>query len=88
MRINHSRLLSFIVLVMLILSVVGCASNAPSVQPNTAEAQVAVQEQATKTGPFKGMQAPDFKLVDMDGTEWSLSQLKGNSVALVFFTSW
>ncbi len=41
-----------------------------------------------KSGPFKGMEAPDFALKDMSGTEWTLSSLKGSSVALIFFTSW
>lgn len=48
----------------------------------------AAKTQDTESGPFKGMQAPDFTLKDLSGTEWTLSELKGNSVALVFFTSW
>lgn len=43
---------------------------------------------AAKTGPFKGMLAPDFTLKDIEGKEWKLSSLKGNSVAVIFFTSW
>lgn len=39
-------------------------------------------------GPFQEMIAPDFTLKDIDGNEFTLSELKGNSVALVFWTSW
>lgn len=88
MRIIQSRFLAFVVSAMFILSFAGCSSNVPAVQPGSADAPGVVQEQAIKTGPFKAMQAPEFKLMDMAGAEWTLSQLKGNSVALVFFTSW
>lgn len=43
---------------------------------------------ALKTGPFAGMQAPDFTLKDLAGKSVKLSDLRGNSVALIFFTSW
>lgn len=62
----------------------GCAAG-PSKTP---EAPSAPQSAEAKTGPFKGMRAPDFTLKDLDGTSWQLSELKGNSVALIFFTSW
>ncbi len=62
----------------------GCAPEpvkTPSAPPPT-------ESNAGKTGPFQGMQAPDFTLKDIGGTEWQLSELKGSSVALIFFTSW
>ena len=72
----------------------GCASKlqnpaAPSA-PN-AEApssSTSAADNTAKVGPFKGMAAPDFVLKDLDGTAWTLSKLKGTSVALVFFASW
>lgn len=39
-------------------------------------------------GPFKDMIAPDFTLADADGNEITLSSLRGNAVALIFWTSW
>lgn len=75
------------VLVLALLLGVGCGTVEKGASSDTAPDSSA-SEEAVKTGPFKGMVAPDFTLKDLDGTEWTLSQLKGNSVALVFFTSW
>lgn len=74
------------VLILVMLAGTGCtgAPQTPSAPPETAPAA----EETVKVGPFKGMQAPDFTLKDLAGTAWTLSELKGNSVALVFFTSW
>lgn len=88
------RTVSTAALLVLTLVLGGCSAPAqPEVpseqsQPPAAEAPAAGQETEAKIGPFAGMQAPDFTLTDMDGTEWTLSALKGNSVALIFFTSW
>lgn len=89
MRIGKSRLGFALLTALLVMSVAGCASKAPAVASDTAEPQGTVQKtEEAKAGPFKDMRAPDFTLKDLEGTAWKLSELKGGSVALVFFTSW
>lgn len=88
MRIRKSSFAWLLLTATLVLVISGCAPKVPASQPAAPETQGSVQANELKTGPFKDMLAPDFKLMDMAGTEWTLSQLKGSSVALVFFTSW
>ncbi len=78
--------LSVLLIIVVAVTVAGCTPKAQETvsQPGQDPAAPA----AVKTGPFKGMQAPDFVLKDLAGTAWTLSELKGSSVALIFFTSW
>lgn len=76
---RHMGLLMILIIVLAVLT--GCQA-APQ------DTQAPPENGALKTGAFKGMLAPDFTLEDMTGKAWTLSELKGNSVALVFFTSW
>lgn len=76
---RHMGLLMILIIALAVMA--GCQAAPRATQaPPTGE--------APKTGAFKGMLAPDFTLEDMTGKAWTLSELKGNSVALVFFTSW
>jgi len=79
------RMIGLFLIAVLILAIgAGCAPNsvkAPATPPPA-------ESNAGKTGPFQGMQAPDFTLKDIGGAQWQLSELKGSSVALIFFTSW
>lgn len=78
--------LALTALLSLAVTVSGCS--APPKAAVSPEQPAPVSEETVKVGPFAGMQAPDLTLKDLDGTEWTLSALKGNSVALIFFTSW
>lgn len=73
-----------LILILVLAVTAGCQSTPVTPSDTAAPADAS----ATKTGPFKGMQAPDFTLKDMADTSWTLSELKGNAVALIFFTSW
>lgn len=86
---KQKKLVWFLVPVLLAAAIgTGCVSK-PADPPAATEPAAAQGEGAqVKVGPFQGMQAPDFTLKDLSGTQWQLSELKGNSVALVFFTSW
>lgn len=86
--IKTMRIALAMAVIAAVLSGCSAVSQEPPAAPTAEPAQAEAPAAAVKVGPFKGMQAPDFTLKDMEGTEWTLSELKGNSVALVFFTSW
>ena len=93
-------ILSMLLFAMVILA--GCATGqppaaAPPVTPESygpAEPPAAPEEADTPTAPsqnepiVKGMEAPDFTLVDLDGVERSLTDYRGQVVMLNFWASW
>ena len=88
MQKKQTLQLFFVFLILIMALAAGCAPKSPEAVAVPADVQADSGTQELETGPFKDMSAPDFTLRDMEGKEWILSELKGNSVALVFFTSW
>ncbi len=39
-------------------------------------------------GPIEGAYAPDLALTDVNGKEWTLSDMRGKEVLLNFWTTW
>ena len=88
-------LVSVVLLVAIVLA--GCAMGQPPAVAPTATPEPLGPAEPTPTpapapqGPepiVKGMEAPDFTLVDLDGVEHSLSDFRGQVVMLNFWASW
>jgi len=75
--------------VAVMLLAAGCATPGTTVEKQV-EKTVAIDSSSKNlpTGAFQGQQAPDFTLNDLSGKTWKLSDLRGHSVALVFWASW
>ncbi len=93
------KLIAIAIAGLLVLSI-GCAKSEPTSEETGSETTVSnepevveetteeVADAGVKEGPFEGMRAPDFTLNDLEGNEVTLSSLKGQSVALIYWTTW
>lgn len=52
------------------------------------DSAVAAPMQDLPISPVEGARAPDFTLSDLDGQEWTLSELGGSAVMLNFWATW
>lgn len=71
---RENRLSLLFIILLLIGTAAGCESQALS--------------QATLPAPWAGHPAPDFTLTDLEGRQWTLSELQGKPVVLNFWATW
>jgi len=67
---------------------VGRSSNTEKPKVSAAETAGASSTAVVKRGTEVGDLAPDFQLAQLDGSELSLADLRGQGVVLVFWASW
>jgi hypothetical protein len=56
--------------------------------PDDPQQQLSVTATLSGPGVALGDLAPDFTLSDLDGESWTLSELQGSPVVLVYFATW